>query len=83
MDENDAEWADRWACPVCGRRSDDDDRRAVSIPGDEPDSELRFCSATCAEQYRNAADDILAEIGYADRLLDGFALMHMSENLNW
>ena len=82
MPENDAAWGDHWACFVCGKPSDGDDRRSASIPGDEPGSELRFCSSRCVREYRSASADILVAIEYDDRLRDGFALLHASEYLS-
>ena len=83
MAENDAACGDRWACFVCGKPSDGDDRRSVSIPGDEPGSELRVCSAMCMRRYRNAVADIPVETEYAERLRDGFSLLYASENPSW
>jgi len=82
MPEIDAASNDRWACLGGGKPSDGDDRESVSVPGDEPGSELRFCSATCAKRYRRAAADVPVAIEYDDQLRDGFALLHASEYLS-
>jgi hypothetical protein len=82
MPENGTALDDHWDCLVCGKPSDGNDRRAASIPGDEPGSELRFCSSRCAKRYRCAAADIPVAVEYDDRLREGFALMLASEYLS-
>jgi len=82
MAENNATWDDHWVCLACGKSFDGDDRESASIPGDEPGSELRFCSSRCAREYRSVAADIPVAVEYDDRLRDGFALLHASEYLS-
>jgi hypothetical protein len=82
MPANGAALDDHWDCLACGKSSDGNDRESASIPGDEPGSELRFCSPRCAREYQSAAADTPAVPAYDDRLRAGFALLLASEYLS-